>query len=465
MVNSRRNCELGVQKNHRAIFTIILVGFLLRAIIPILAFSVTKDINIFHSYDTSKYIGAGLGLVTSGQFTTNGIPETVRTPGYPLLVVPGLWFGSVELFTVALQILLSCFTIYIIYKIGLLLFESRGPALCAAGLYAVEPLSVIYTNLLMSETLFATTLMCFVYFFLKYLKSQDWKTLFVSAFFSAVCVYVRPISYFLVVFLVIFLLAGTLIWRSLNRKKVAQLLSFLLISYLLLLPWQIRNANYTGNLSFSGVSSDDLYFFTGSTVLAQINKVPYEEQREQMAYASAELYLKPHPDGREWTEHEVRRWRSSEALNIITSYPLAYFKMLSLSVIWTVGGPGVGSWLEVFKINQDTIGKGRFATEDDKLYYLRLSKLSYFGSIFLASVLAVYWLMAVVGGFKIYKRETWALIVLILVGAYFVVVPAILAIGYSRFRHPVLPIVCILGGYGLFTVFCWWRKRAKVSFK
>jgi hypothetical protein len=73
--------------------------------------------------------------------------------------------------------------------------------------------------------------------------------------------------------------------------------------------------------------------------------------------------------------------------------------------------------------------------------------------------------MAVVGGFKIYKRETWALIFLFLVGAYFVVVPAILAIGYSRFRHPVLPIVCILGGYGLFTVFCWWRKRAKVSFK
>ena len=97
MVTSKSNFEPCLKKKHLAIVVIILIGFLLRVIIPILAFSLTKDIKIFHSYDTSKYIGAGLGLVTTGQFTTNGIPETVRTPGYPLLVVPGLWFGSVFL--------------------------------------------------------------------------------------------------------------------------------------------------------------------------------------------------------------------------------------------------------------------------------------------------------------------------------------------------------------------------------
>jgi 4-amino-4-deoxy-L-arabinose transferase-like glycosyltransferase len=465
MVYSKGNCEPDVQKNHRAVFAIILIGFLIRVIIPILAFYVTKDIKIFHSYDTSKYIGAGLGLVTSGQFTTNGIPETVRTPGYPILMVPGLWFGAVEPFTVALQILLSCFTIYLIYKIGFVLFESPEPSLLAAGLYAVEPLSVIYTNLLMSETLFATTLMCFVYYFLKYLKNDDWKHLIISAVLSAVCVYVRPLSYFLAVFITLFLLVRTLIKRTWTRKTVSQVLSFLFISYALLAPWQFRNAHYTNNWSFSGVSSDDLYFFTASTVLAQINKVPYEDQRQQMAYISAELYLKPHPGGGEWTENEVRRWRSSEAFKIITSYPLAYLKMVSLGVTWTVGGPGVGSWLELFKINQDVSGKGRFATEDDKLYYLRVSRLSYWGSLFLGLTLAMYWTMAVLGAYKMHRRETWPLIFLIFVGVYFVLVPAMLAIGYSRFRHPVLPIVSILGGYGLFTIFSWLRKRRRVSVK
>lgn len=461
MVSSKFDYDSSIGQNHRAIVAIILVGFLFRIIVPILAFSVTKDLKIFHSYDTPKYIGAGIGLVTTGQFVTNGIPETVRTPGYPLLMVPGLWLGSVELFTVLLQILLSCVTIYLIYKIGFILFEQPGPAICGAALYAVEPLQVIYTSLLMSETLFATTLIAFVLYFLRYLKNSGWMDLVASAIFLAGSTYVRPICYFLVFVVVFFLFVKVLISKSWNRKTIFQVILFLLIGYGLLLPWQIRNANYTGNRSFSGVSSDDLYFFTASTVLAQINKVPYEEQREQMAYASAELYLKPHPDGREWTEDDVRRWRSSEAFNIITSYPLAYLKMLSLSVTWTAGGPGVGSWLELFKINQDSSGKGKFATEDDKLYYLRVSRLSYWGSIFLGLALGAYWVMALNGVRKMYTQARWPLIFLIMVAVYFVLVPAMLAIGYSRFRHPIIPILCILGGYGLFTILDRWKHRSE----
>lgn len=453
MIDPKSNCKPSLKKHRNALFAIVLFGFLLRAIVPILAFSVTKDINIFHSYDTSKYVGAALGLVKTGQFTTNGIPETVRTPGYPLLIVPGLWVGIVEPVTVALQILLSCFTIYLIYKIGLKLFEAPGPALLAAGLYAVEPLSIIYTSLLMSETLFATTLMCFVYYFVKYLKNDSWKTLIISATLSAICVYVRPVSYFLAALITLFLFGMVLIRRIWTRKTALQTLSFFLISYALLVPWQLRNAYYADSWSFSGVSSDDLYFFTASTVLAQINKVPYEEQREEMAYASAELYLKPHPGGGEWTENEVRRWRSSEALRIITAYPVAYLKMVSLGVAWTVAGPGVGSWLEVFKMNRDPSGKGKFATEDDKLYYLRVSRLSYWGSIFLGLTLGVYWITALVGGYKMFRLDPWSLAFLVLIATYFVLIPAMLAIGYSRFRHPILPIVCILGGHGLWAIF------------
>lgn len=422
-----------------------------------MAFYGSKDWSVFYGYDTTKYIAPALSLITTGQFSTNGIPETTRTPGYPILMVPGLLTGFPEMLTIALQILLGCLTIYLIFRIGLTLFERPLPALSSAALYAIEPLSVIYTNILMSETLFSTTLVSFLLFFLKYLKSNYWGSLIVSATFLAVCAYIRPICYFLPLLMGLCLVFRILIMRSWNRKAVLQVMVFLLVIYVLLLPWQVRNYYYTGQWSFSGISSDDLYFFTASTVLAQINKIPYEEQREQMAYASNNLYLTPHPEHREWTGDDVRRWRTARALEIITSYPFGYIKMVALGATWTVGGPGIGSWVELFKMNRNRSGQSLTATEDDKLYYLRVSRLSYWGSIFLGLVLGAYWIVALVGGYKVYRQVGWQVIFLGGTVLYFVLVPAMLAIGYSRFRHPVTPILCVLGGYYLSTIIDRWK--------
>jgi hypothetical protein len=40
-------------------------------------------------------------------------PDTIRTPGYPLLPTAGLPCGRLESVTIALQIVLSCFTVYV----------------------------------------------------------------------------------------------------------------------------------------------------------------------------------------------------------------------------------------------------------------------------------------------------------------------------------------------------------------
>ncbi len=65
------------------------------------------------------------------------------------------------------------------YRTADLVFEAEGVALLAAALYAVEPLSILYTSILVTETLFAAVVMVSVYYLMKYLRQRSlWDLLY-----------------------------------------------------------------------------------------------------------------------------------------------------------------------------------------------------------------------------------------------------------------------------------------------
>lgn len=72
---------------------------------------------LFHEPDTISYLIPTLELFHSGKFMSDGEPELFRTPGYSLFLMPGLLFGNLDV-TIILQIILSCLTVYFIYKIS-----------------------------------------------------------------------------------------------------------------------------------------------------------------------------------------------------------------------------------------------------------------------------------------------------------------------------------------------------------
>ena len=179
------------------IWFVLGVALFLRALLPTLGYCYTRDASIFYTPDTASYIEPARELVSHHRFFSDGAPEIVRTPGYPLLLTPGLLIGRLELTTITLQVLLSCFTVFMVYRTAYLLFEREKIALIAAALYAIEPLSILFASLLAAETLFTTVAMVGVYFFVKYLRRQSLGDLLVSAAALAASVYVRPIGYFL----------------------------------------------------------------------------------------------------------------------------------------------------------------------------------------------------------------------------------------------------------------------------
>jgi 4-amino-4-deoxy-L-arabinose transferase-like glycosyltransferase len=184
----------------------------------------SRDATIFYVPDTGTYVVPAQEIIAHHRFFAHGVPEIVRTPGYPFLLIPGLLLNHLPLLTISLQVLLSCFTVYMVYRTAQLLFTSERIAIAAAALYAIEPLSVLYTGLIVTETLFTSFVMLWLYFLLRYLAGPTRRDLIFSGIFLAVSVYVRPIGYFLPVIIA----SGLLAWILTGAQRNKQLLLLLL---------------------------------------------------------------------------------------------------------------------------------------------------------------------------------------------------------------------------------------------
>ncbi len=133
----------------------VLIGAaLLRWAVVLSAAASHGDLGAFREPDTGTYLAAAENLAHSGRFANAaGEPDILRTPGYPLVLVPGIWADAPEAWTTGLQILLSAFTVLLVYRIAALLLPKpdgtspgssalRHAPMMAAVLYALEPLSI-----------------------------------------------------------------------------------------------------------------------------------------------------------------------------------------------------------------------------------------------------------------------------------------------------------------------------------
>lgn len=422
---------------HLKLRNIILAALALRIAFPLLIFGLSRDVNVFYDNDTIEYIEPARSLMTSGQFATNGVPEIERTPAYPLLLVPGILLGRIELATIALQIVLGCFSVFIVYKIGILLFDTHEIGLLCAALYAVEPLTIVYTSRLYSETLYATVLLICLYFLIRYLKSGALSDIILSAVALATTAYVRPISYFMPSVITVALILWTLLRRSQDRKIFFHAGLFFVISMAMIVVWQARNKIETGYSGFSAISDQNLYFYVGGAILAEKNGVRFSEQLENMGYGVPETYFSLHPEQRTWSQDEVYRFRGKEGIKLVLENPWTFFRLGAENAMTTLRETGATDLLDMVKMDQASPAG---------------AKLKWILKLPLFIVLLAYWSLAAIGVFSKRWSNGAQLMVLILVAAYLVLTASMGGIGYSRFRHPVMPIVCLMAGCGLFTI-------------
>jgi len=402
-------------------------------------------------------------LLEQGTFRHNGLPEIIRGPGYPLLLTLGLAAGHVEAVTVALQILLSVATVYVIYRCALLLADGQTRiALLAAALYAVEPLSVVHSCLLLSETLFTFLIASFLLALIHFLKHDSARSLLLAAVFLSASAFVRPVSYYLPLVVSAVLLVAAprerRFWRPLGLAT-----GFLLACALPLAAWQVRNWQVADYGGFSAIVENGLYFYQQAALTASLEGRSLEEVQDELGILDPQRVLKQHPEWQGLTEGQLHVRMGAVAKRVIREHPLTYAKNHLRNIFSLLITPGSGDVAKLTgNFGRDAQDQGGQSAGSPAASSGSLGTVATGGgprivtAIFLSAIAAAYLLLASYGCLQ---RLPAGRLMLIAIGVYFWFVSC-LPQPPARLRHPLMPILCLLAAYGISALIDRLRQRA-----
>lgn len=436
---------------------ILCAALCVRVLLPLIAYTWTRDARIFNTPDTASYRACAESLARTGSFSIGGIPEIVRTPGYPVLLVPGVALGHVTAVTVWLQIVLGCVTVLLVYRVAFILTGSRPSAAASGLLCAFEPLSVLYCSLLLAETFFATTLMLFLFLLLVYLKRGTMRHLAAAACALALSVYVRPIAYWMPLVMTLLLAAAACGRRGRRGRDTLRAFAFLCICAALIGVWQIRNFLTTGYRGVSAISDINLYFYHGAGVMAVETGESYYAVQRKMGYGDEMVYLQQHPDQKNLPPALRYVKMGKEGREIIRAHPLTFANCYLRGLIQTAFDPGAIDYLKFFGryregggLLGEIIDRGLASTACG---LARARPALFWSNLILGLVLLVY-LGSSLAAFARGPARGITLAAVAVIALYLIILSGG-ANALGRFRHPVMPLVCVLAGYGLERV---WRR-------
>ncbi len=427
---------------------VLLLAFVLRGVIAGAAYLTLRDPKAFYAKDTWSYLQPAIEWFTVGSFTAQGEPELFRTPGYAVLLGFGIKLGQIEFVTIALQILLSCATTYLVFRIAKELFADERGAIWSALIYALEPLSIISCSWLLSESLFGALLAAALFCLLTFVRQRNLTRLLYAALFFAAAAYVRPIGYFLPLVITLVLL----LWGTAKRewRSVKPALLFCVISFALLSVWQIRNYRQTGYAGFSVAMAYNLYFHQVAALRAQEEQRPFYDVLDELGFYDREKYLQAHPEQRSWSLAERYGFMQREGFQAIWRAPLTAVKIYGRGWAIALFDPGATEYLRLFQAYPRS-GRLMNTMVSDGIVALVRNIVVQQPLLFALSAIFGLWLLVN------YALALWGLkgqtlslsLLLLLVIGFYLLALAGGTLASGRFRMPVMIVVCILAGQGL----------------
>ncbi len=395
--------------------------------------------------DAVGYLQAARNLAEHGTFSLSEapplVPDTVRTPGYPLLLAatgPSAWRA------LWVQAALGAASVALVYAAGVALWGSEAAALLAALGLAVDPVTVLNTGLLGTETVFV---FCFCAAFLLFARAfaadddrpGPWAA---AGLLFGLCPLVRPAGLYFFVFGA----AAMLVARG-RRALWKPTAAFVLAALIGPAAWMARNKAALGTATFSSIQGLNIFGMRAAAVEMRLTGQGFDQ-----ALASVQEQLRrDHPQPFSSVEEQAAysgRW----AERFILSHPLAYGEEMAVDTVKMLGGHGleIAAWGVLKDPRYDPMhplpASGHFSGTRALLSDhpgLAVPLVLYL--LFLAAVYA----LAARGAWSAWRcgqRASAAAAVSPI--AYFIAVSAG-AMAYYRFRLPLMPAVFLLAGRGL----------------
>lgn len=424
---------------------VIVAALIIRASIPLYAAFFSDDRTFYYEIYSQQYLEPARNLIKSGEFTSNAAPDIYRPPGYSLLLIPGILSGHLPLVTISTQILLSCLTVYLVFRMSIVLFGRAEIAILGAAIYALDPLSIIFSSLIMPDVLFTFTLSLFVLFLLRYLKEDSVFQLALSAVALASAVYVQAIAYFLPVWMTLVLIFGALKKRS--GVRVLHAFIFLLISMSLIAAWQIRNRAETGYQGFSTTFDNSLYYAQAASVLAELEGK--SDFRELWGFLEKKVNEHASPFS------ERFRYMRQEGIRLTLAHPFIYAKIHFRGIMATLFGWETHTYIRVLELgsaeNRKELESGRTVSEIFEYDYRRLGLPLIIVATGLGLIVVTVYMFASVALFSRNFLTTMPVVSLLSVIVYWLGITGG-PHGYGRYRLAVMPVICMFAGYGLYLI-------------
>lgn len=290
----------------------------------------TKDF-LFIYGDTPGYVEPASNLVGGKGYSVNYsgtlYPDTTRPPGYPILIAASLHLFGSFLPLIALQIILAGIIPLLGYALVSRLFQDRILALIVAWFFALEPIMVIISTALLSETVFmAVFLSALVLFFSALSENNTNRTLklTLAGLLFSYAALVRPVGLYILP--VVALYAFYFLWKiQLPKKQLAVSAAiFILACAIPAGAWMTRNKVVADSFTLTSLTGIVSYFRFGVSIIAVETGQNYDLVRQELT-AKAQKDI-----GGELRGARNIGYYQRETLKIIREHFGAFIKLVTL---------------------------------------------------------------------------------------------------------------------------------------
>lgn len=387
--------------------------------------------------------------------------DFMRTPLYPAWVAMLYATTGRHPWVVLLShLVLDALTVLLIHRIARRAFGERA-AIFAAGLYAVDPLMLLYSNMMLSETLFFF-LLTLAYALVQPVMLDDGapavkpKRLVDAGAAFGLAVLTRPVAMYLPFVMAPFFVFGRRDWlRGLGRFALVAAVMFAFA-----FPWMARNHRIYGAYSMSFSGPFQLLAGAVAPVVAERDHIPLQAAWDQVVAEAAVAQAREagHMDD---PVVKSRYWKAT-AFDYIRRYPVAFAKNYAKGCAYSLVNLRTSGFALMLRLAPPPAKTGgeEFSSiaPPPSAWASRSTPVGKLIAGLVALHLLVTYVAIAIGAIVALRNprwRRWALFSLV-VAAYYVALAG-LGYGEARYRIPGAGLYLPLAGLGIATL---WKGRA-----
>jgi hypothetical protein len=312
----------------------------------------------------------------------------------------------------------------------------------------VDPLSIMYANMLITETLFTFYLVAGSLTLVSYFRSDRLLWLILSACLFASAALTRPIGQFLPLALLPLFVAATgfkQLWAAALRGLLFGSIGLALIS-----GWVFRNHQAAGIWSLSSTAERALVYYSAPAVLEMAEHVD-----KKTATGRINALIKARTPAGNLPPAEMANLERQVAFDIFKQYPVSTLQVYLSGIFQFLINPGLDNICALVSRASDVNGceSTRSIVRPNFVERVRLKFSGMDGTQLVIAVwsmlfLLTLYVLSAIGAYALIKRNQWFELASLGIIIVYLIVLSAGGQTTSRFRVPTIPYWSVLAGVG-----------------